>query len=111
VAEATRLGKLRPIPWTRSPAGQRQQSGRGEPVIHFEQWEEDRVEVKLILKGGGCRTRNIQYRLPCTWTIWAARIGIWRESGNASFTRCGRRRARAAAGRRAMHRQDRAHGV
>ena len=31
------------------------------PVIHFEQWEEDEIEVKLILKGGGCENKNIQY--------------------------------------------------
>jgi len=28
--------------------------GPGTPVIHFEQWEKDEIEVKLILKGGGC---------------------------------------------------------
>src|SRR6185295_3242382 len=36
------------------------------PVIHFEQWEEDDVEIKLILKGGGCENKNIQYSVPCT---------------------------------------------
>ena len=35
------------------------------PVIHFEQWEEDDIEVKLILKGGGCENKNIQYSVPC----------------------------------------------
>ena len=35
------------------------------PVIHFEQWERDEIEVKLILKGGGCENKNIQYSLPC----------------------------------------------
>jgi fumarate hydratase class I len=35
------------------------------PVIHFEQWEKDEIEVKLILKGGGCENKNIQYSLPC----------------------------------------------
>jgi len=34
-------------------------------VIHFEQWEEDEIEVKLILKGGGCENKNIQYSVPC----------------------------------------------
>src|SRR5208282_163961 len=29
------------------------------------QWEEDETEVKLILKGGGCENKNIQYSLPC----------------------------------------------
>jgi len=36
------------------------------PVVHFEQWEQDEIEVKLILKGGGCENKNIQYSVPCT---------------------------------------------
>lgn len=38
--------------------------GPGTPVVHFEQWESDDIEVKLILKGGGCENKNIQYSLP-----------------------------------------------
>ncbi|MVP00921.1 fumarate hydratase [Paenibacillus lutrae] len=38
--------------------------GPGTPVIHFEQWERNDIEVKLILKGGGCENKNIQYSLP-----------------------------------------------
>ncbi len=39
--------------------------GPGTPVIHWEQWENDNeIEVKLILKGGGCENKNIQYSLP-----------------------------------------------
>ena len=34
------------------------------PIIHFDQWEEDDIEVKLLLKGGGCENMNIQYSLP-----------------------------------------------
>jgi fumarate hydratase class I len=35
------------------------------PIIHIEQWENDReIEVKLILKGGGCENMNVQYSLP-----------------------------------------------
>jgi len=34
-------------------------------VMHFDQWEENEIEVKLILKGGGCENKNIQYSLPC----------------------------------------------
>ena len=34
-------------------------------MIHFEQWEQDEIEVKLILKGGGCENKNIQYSVPC----------------------------------------------
>ena len=38
--------------------------GEGTPVIHFEQWEQDVIDVRLILKGGGCENKNIQYSLP-----------------------------------------------
>lgn len=38
--------------------------GEGVPVVKFEQWEKDYIEMKLILKGGGCENKNIQYSLP-----------------------------------------------
>ena len=65
VAEATKLGKLRPNS-VDSITGKNSGDnlGPGTPVIHFEQWEEDEVEIKLILKGGGCENKNIQYSLP-----------------------------------------------
>jgi fumarate hydratase class I len=65
VAEATRRGKLRPNS-VDSLSGKNSGDNLGEetPVIHFEQWEEDEIEVKLILKGGGCENKNIQYSLP-----------------------------------------------
>lgn len=65
VIEATKLGKLRPNsvdPLTGKNTGTN--LGPGTPVIHFHQWERDTVEVKLILKGGGCENKNIQYALP-----------------------------------------------
>src|SRR6266849_6216453 len=67
VAEATRLGKLRPNS-VDSLTGKNSGNNLGEetPVIHFEQWEKDDIEVKLILKGGGCENKNIQYSVPCT---------------------------------------------
>ena len=66
VAEATRLGKLRPNS-VDSLTGKNSGNNLGEetPVVHFEQWEEDEIEVKLILKGGGCENKNIQYSVPC----------------------------------------------
>lgn len=38
--------------------------GPGTPVIHFEQWDKEDIDVRLILKGGGCENKNIQYSLP-----------------------------------------------
>jgi fumarate hydratase class I len=67
VVEATRLGKLRPNS-VDSLTGKNSGNNLGEetPVIHFEQWENDDIEIKLILKGGGCENKNIQYSVPCT---------------------------------------------
>ncbi len=66
VAEATRRGKLRPNS-VDSLTGKNSGDnlGEGTPVIHFDQWEEDEIEVKLMLKGGGCENKNIQYSVPC----------------------------------------------
>jgi fumarate hydratase class I len=67
VAEATRRGKLRPNSVdSLTGANTGDNLGVETPVIHFEQWEQDEIEVKLILKGGGCENKNIQYSLPCT---------------------------------------------
>jgi fumarate hydratase class I len=65
VEEATRTGKLRPNS-VDSITGKNSglNLGPGTPVIHFEQWEEDEIEVLLLLKGGGCENKNIQYSLP-----------------------------------------------
>src|SRR5580704_7283601 len=67
VAEATKLGKLRPNS-VDSITGENSGDNLGAetPVFHFEQWEEDEVEIRLILKGGGCENKNIQYSLPAT---------------------------------------------
>ena len=66
VAEATKRGKLRPNS-VDSLTGTNTGDNLGveTPVIHFEQWEHDDIEVKLILKGGGCENKNIQYSVPC----------------------------------------------
>ena len=65
VAEATRRGKLRPNS-VDSITGENSGDnlGPGTPIIHFDQWEEEEIEVKLILKGGGCENTNAQYSLP-----------------------------------------------
>src|SRR6185312_11856584 len=67
VAEATKRGKLRPNS-VDSLTGKNSGNNLGyeTPVVHFEQWENDDIEVKLILKGGGCENKNIQYSVPCT---------------------------------------------
>src|SRR5581483_996278 len=66
VAEATKRGKLRPNS-VDSISGRNSGNnlGPGTPILHFEQWEEPDVEVRLILKGGGCENKNIQYSVPC----------------------------------------------
>ncbi len=65
VAEATRRGKLRPNS-VDSITGENSGTnlGPGTPIMHFEQWERDEIEIKLILKGGGCENMNAQYSVP-----------------------------------------------
>ena len=65
VARATKAGKLRPNS-VDSLTGKNSGDnlGPGTPVIHFHQHRKDVVEVKLVLKGGGCENKNIQYSLP-----------------------------------------------
>src|SRR4029079_14943245 len=65
VAKATALGKLRPNS-VDSITGKNSGDnlGPGTPIIHFDQWKKDAIEIKLILKGGGCENTNAQYALP-----------------------------------------------
>jgi fumarate hydratase, class I len=65
VAEATRRGKLRPNS-VDSITGKNSGDnlGPGTPIIHFDQWDRDQIEIKLILKGGGCENTNAQYSVP-----------------------------------------------
>jgi len=65
IAEATRRGKLRPNS-VDSITGRNSGDnlGPGTPIIHFDQWDRDEIEIKLILKGGGCENTNAQYALP-----------------------------------------------
>jgi len=66
IVEATKLGKLRPNA-VDSLTGKNSGNNLGEgcPVMHFDQWDEKEIEIRLILKGGGCENKNIQYSLPC----------------------------------------------
>jgi fumarate hydratase class I len=66
IAEATRRGKLRPNS-VDSITGRNTGNnlGAGTPTIHFRQWPNAaEIEVRLLLKGGGCENKNIQYSLP-----------------------------------------------
>lgn len=66
ISEATKRGKLRPNSVDSiTGANSGDNLGPGTPVMHFDQWEnEDEIEIKLLLKGGGCENKNIQYALP-----------------------------------------------
>ncbi|HXX62542.1 MAG TPA: fumarate hydratase [Bacteroidota bacterium] len=66
IVEATKEGKLRPNQ-VDSLTGKNSGNnlGEGTPVLHFSQWENDEIDVRLILKGGGCENKNIQYSVPC----------------------------------------------
>ncbi|HEY2934524.1 MAG TPA: FumA C-terminus/TtdB family hydratase beta subunit [Acidobacteriota bacterium] len=66
IAEASRQGKLRPNS-VDSITGKNSGDnlGPGTPVMHFHQWEKpEEIEIRLLLKGGGCENKNIQYSLP-----------------------------------------------
>lgn len=66
IEEATKAGKLRPNS-VDSITGKNSGNnlGPGTPTFYFEQWEKDDIDVRLVLKGGGCENKNIQYSLPC----------------------------------------------
>lgn len=65
IAETTRRGKLRSNS-VDSVTGENSGDnlGPGTPIIYFDQWDKDEIEVKLLLKGGGCENTNAQYSLP-----------------------------------------------
>ncbi len=67
VAEATEKGYLRQNS-VDSVTGRNTGNnlGAGSPVFHWHQHHKDTVEVRLILKGGGCENMSAQYSLPVT---------------------------------------------
>lgn len=67
VAEATAKGYLRQNS-VDSVTGKNSGNnlGPGSPVFHWHQHRQDTVEVRLILKGGGCENMSAQYSLPTT---------------------------------------------
>ena len=65
VVEATKKNYLRPN--AVDPISGRNSGnnlGIMAPYIHFDQWDKDAIEVKLLLKGGGCENVSEQYKLP-----------------------------------------------
>jgi len=65
VREATARTYLRPNAVnTLTGANTGDGSGRGIPYLHFEEWDEPRIEVRMILKGGGSENVGAQYKLP-----------------------------------------------
>ncbi len=65
VHEATRRSYLRPNAVnTMTGANTGNGAGRGIPYIHFEEWDEPVIEVRMILKGGGSENVGTQYKLP-----------------------------------------------
>lgn len=67
VAEATAKGYLRQNS-VDSVTGQNTGNnlGPGSPVFHFHQHRGPNVDIRLILKGGGCENMSAQYSLPAT---------------------------------------------
>jgi fumarate hydratase class I len=65
VKQATALGYLRQNSVDSVSGGNSGNNlGPGNPNIHFHQWRRDEVEVRLMLKGGGCENVGTQYSLP-----------------------------------------------
>src|SRR5258708_19030499 len=65
VREATKKGYLRQnIVDSITAKNTGDNTAPGSPVFHFHQWREPHLEVKLMLKGGGCENMNAQYSLP-----------------------------------------------
>src|SRR5437588_2868012 len=67
VAEATAKGYLRQNS-VDSVTGKNTGNnlGPGSPVFHWHQHKKETVDVRLILKGGGCENMSAQYSLPAT---------------------------------------------
>ena len=74
VREATKKGYLRQNSVDSiTGANSGDNIGPGTPTIHFEPWDKDSFDIRLILKGGGCENVGAQYSLP------DSRIGAGRD--------------------------------
>src|SRR5437660_5892640 len=67
VAQATAKGYLRQNS-VESISGRNSGNnlGPGSPVFHWHQHRKDTIDIRLILKGGGCENMSAQYSLPAT---------------------------------------------
>jgi fumarate hydratase class I len=67
VAEATAKGYLRQNS-VDSVSGKNTGNnlGAGSPVFHWHQHRQDTIDIRLVLKGGGCENMSAQYSLPAT---------------------------------------------
>jgi fumarate hydratase class I len=67
VKEATKLGYLRQNS-VDSITGRNSGTnlGPGSPVFHWHQHRQEHLDIRLILKGGGCENMSAQYSLPAT---------------------------------------------
>ena len=67
VTEATRVGYLRQNSVDSvTGANTGDNLGPGSPVFHFHQHQNTEIDIRLILKGGGCENMSAQYSLPAT---------------------------------------------
>ncbi len=64
LSRATKEGTLRPNSVHSITGMNEGNGGTGYPVVHFQQWKQPGIHVRLILKGGGCENMNRQYSLP-----------------------------------------------
>jgi len=65
VAKATEIGYLRQNS-VDSLSGKNTGNnlGKGSPVFYFQQTRQNEIDVRLVLKGGGCENMSTQYKLP-----------------------------------------------
>jgi len=87
VAEATRRGILRPNS-VDSLTGKNtgDNLGPGTPVIHYEQWEKDEIEVRLSSREADVKTKTSSTASPANWRVWAGQAGTWTASESAFCT-------------------------
>ncbi len=76
VAEATSKGYLRQNS-VEALSGKNSGNniGPGTPLFHFEAWEHSTVDVRCMLKGGGCENVGAQYSLPMEFPELGVKAG------------------------------------